>query len=77
MARRSATRKCQFGARVAKAPNWLEFYHAALDIGKAPSCLAPERSGGAKQLTRLSFDGGAISSCPLASIRLGWLAAQL
>jgi hypothetical protein len=37
----------------------------ALDIGKAPSCLAPERSGGAKQLTRLSFDGG-------PSYLLGW-----
>ena len=30
----------------------------ALDADEAPSCLAPERSGGAKQLTRLPFDGG-------------------
>ena len=30
MARRSATSKCQFGARVAEAPSWLGLYHLLL-----------------------------------------------
>src|SRR4051812_16115226 len=34
----------------------------ALDQDEFPSCLAPERSGGAKQLIRLSFDGGSSSA---------------
>ena len=60
MASRSATRNCQVGVRsVAEAPSWLKLYHGRSGRRrKASSCLAPERSGGAKQLTRLSLGEG-------------------
>jgi hypothetical protein len=63
MPSRSATRNCQVGVRsVAEAPSWLDLCHVGSGRRrKAPSCLASERSGGAKQLTCLSFDGGSFS----------------
>jgi hypothetical protein len=42
---------------------------SALDGDEGPSCLAPERSGGGKQLTRLSFDGEPSSLIGLHLVR--------
>ena len=62
MASRSATRKCQVGVRsVAEAPSWLGLYHERSGRRRGvPSCLAPERSGGAKQLTPPPLIGGSL-----------------
>ncbi len=60
MARRSATCNASLVPERSGSNKLARMYHVRLYSDKAPSCLAPERSGGAKQLTNLTFGGGLV-----------------